>query len=534
MGSEMCIRDSDYVVDRFDPSGDELLDEYVASHPDVELEYARQTAVIPASVYSVRDGGCDFFAETKKTVCGAILAHYNAIGGRGSWLGMPLSDELTGLDGVGKRTEFVAGFIYWHPRTGAHAVTRDGMRQWGTLGWESGALGYPVSEPQDTGVPATQYQQFEGGDNYYNPLFGGAVWGDIKAKYDAMGGSHHPIGVPMTNEQGAGTGFRFNNFSNGTISWREVDRQTRFMFLASQRVWQALGREGGSLGFPVSDEVAEIPGVFHYVPFTGGMIAWNNVLGVRELTGQEYAYWHSVRNTAEDLGYPLPSTTPLEDSYEQDFTKGVILGMSQGIGVVKGTMETNRSFYSNDSVESDTPTRMSALPPLTSAVFVYIEPTMKAGGPALGNFIVRRGFYTRKEGKEIGWGAEKMKHKHNMKNHRMLRAVYKYNPEYRIGVTEPGNKKYKGRVDFLKCGGFSVDVVPSCEKAEKEQYITLIYRIRLNLTYKNAPSQMPGDAHEVGAVTAWCEDENKTGNGEPQRSQCPDYVNDFKKLGDLW
>ncbi|WP_236589213.1 hypothetical protein [Corynebacterium glucuronolyticum] len=110
-----------------------------------------------------------------------------------------------------------------------------------------------------------------------------------------------------------------------------------------------------------------------------------------------------------------------------------------------------------------------------------------------------------------------MKHKHNMKNHRMLRAVYKYNPEYRIGVTEPGNKKYKGRVDFLKCGGFSVDVVPSCEKAEKEQYITLIYRIRLNLTYKNAPSQMPGDAHEVGAVTAWCEDENKTGNGERTR-----------------
>ena len=46
------------------------MDEYVASHPDVELEYARQTAVTPASVYSVRDGGCDFFAETKKPCVG--------------------------------------------------------------------------------------------------------------------------------------------------------------------------------------------------------------------------------------------------------------------------------------------------------------------------------------------------------------------------------------------------------------------------------------------------------------------------------
>ena len=64
------VRGGDYVVDRFDPSGDELLDEYVASHPDVELEYARQTAVIPASVYSVRDGGCDFLLKLKKPCVG--------------------------------------------------------------------------------------------------------------------------------------------------------------------------------------------------------------------------------------------------------------------------------------------------------------------------------------------------------------------------------------------------------------------------------------------------------------------------------
>lgn len=181
----------DYVVDRDDPSGLDLLEQYVGAHPDVLAQHLSETmpAEAPLATYSTRDAtGCQTFQETGSTVCGAILQHYNAIGGRNSWLGLPTSNELVNPDQAGRRTEFSKGAIYWHPRTGAHAVTRDGMRQWATLGWETGLLGYPTSDPMDTRVVATQYQTFEGGDNYYNPLFGGAVWGDIKAKYDALGG----------------------------------------------------------------------------------------------------------------------------------------------------------------------------------------------------------------------------------------------------------------------------------------------------------------------------------------------------------
>ncbi|MBA4571866.1 LGFP repeat-containing protein, partial [Corynebacterium glutamicum] len=138
--------------------------------------------------------GCEVMWPTGFSVCGRILDTYRQVGGQLSWLGPPKSNELTNPDGVGKRSEFFGGAIYWHPDTGAYAVTLDGLRQWGTLNWESGPLGYPTSGPMDTNYPLTQRQTFQGGDNYYNPLTGGAVWGDIKQRYEELGGSNHAIG----------------------------------------------------------------------------------------------------------------------------------------------------------------------------------------------------------------------------------------------------------------------------------------------------------------------------------------------------
>lgn len=529
----------DYVVDRDDPSGLDLLEQYVGAHPDVLAQHLSETmpAEAPLATYSTRDAtGCQTFQETGSTVCGAILQHYNAIGGRNSWLGLPTSNELVNPDQAGRRTEFSKGAIYWHPRTGAHAVTRDGMRQWATLGWETGLLGYPTSDPMDTRVVATQYQTFEGGDNYYNPLFGGAVWGDIKAKYDALGGSNHPIGVPMTNEQNPGGGFRFNNFSNGTISWREADRAAHFMFLATQRVWQALGRENGMLGFPSADEVAEIPGAFHFVPFSStGVIAWNNVLGARELVGQSYAYWQSVRNTAEDLGYPVPTPTPFEESYEQEFTKGIILGMNQGIAVINGSFDAlanesseGESINSKETGTNDITERKYLASP-DSAAIVY-QRTFSSFLWGDKTFVVRQGLYSTGSQQSFGWGYRKIVGKHNLRNLVILSAVFRY-PDDNQTAGGPGNKKLISRVRFLECDEFSVGPGGRCKPVQKTQYITLIYRPRRNLTYMNVPSQTSKeDLLDVGVVTAWCHDQKKDKHAENTHSVCPEYVNGFTKM----
>lgn len=565
----------DYVSDRDDPPIEEMLLEYEEEHPEAKIEHARQTNnsgenaqgttdttpmrkdVIPDSdermvlqgVQSVafKRPGCEAMWPSGLQVCGAILGVYRELGGQLSWLGPPKTNELTNPDGVGKRTEFVGGSIYWHPNVGAHAVTLDGMRQWGTLNWEAGPLGYPTSGPTDTNFPLTQKQSFQGGDNYYNPLTGGAVWGDIKRRYDEMGGSQHPIGIPISNETVNGDRYRYNNFSNGTISWRN-DRQTRFMYLATQRVWAALGRETGSLGYPEKDEVAESPGVFHLVPFENrGVILWSAAYGARELTGQLYNYWHSVYQTADDLGIPIPSPLSAAESSSQQFTNAVAFGSGENIGIIRRTDAAPLRKDESFSVRSEMDTRQVQERAIPFANTAENSGTIVGGSagkilrklewpvPNEGvRFVVRRGFYERyANGNDKGWGYEKLTRKHNMYNRDILYELIRQRDQSTVGGTAEGNYKYAGWVYFLDCRGYTFAKKQGCRNAENPIHLTTIFRPTAMNNYMNHPAKDPNkrnDSYPVGVVTAWCSSDPGGQRVESTGSRCPNYVNLYNQL----
>ena len=90
---------------------------------------------------------CTTYWPSPYKVCGAIREKYDAIGGPTSFLTWPKSDELGVPDGVGRRNEFVNGFIYWHPTTGAHPTSGDILFQWRYTGYERGPWGYPAGDP---------------------------------------------------------------------------------------------------------------------------------------------------------------------------------------------------------------------------------------------------------------------------------------------------------------------------------------------------------------------------------------------------
>src|SRR5207245_1095626 len=97
-----------------------------------------------------------------------IREKWAAIGWETSALGYPISDELTTPDGVGRYNVFQNGSIYWTPSTGAfevHGAIRD---KWGALGWENG-LGYPVTDELPTPDGTGRFNHFKslrgGGDN---------------------------------------------------------------------------------------------------------------------------------------------------------------------------------------------------------------------------------------------------------------------------------------------------------------------------------------------------------------------------------
>ncbi|WP_443050883.1 hypothetical protein [Streptomyces sp. H27-D2] len=63
----------------------------------------------------------------------------------GGALGCPLTDELVNPDGVGRRTRFEHGTIYWSARSGAWPVWGDIGNAWCSLGCEQGMARLPTS-----------------------------------------------------------------------------------------------------------------------------------------------------------------------------------------------------------------------------------------------------------------------------------------------------------------------------------------------------------------------------------------------------
>ena len=97
------------------------------------------------------------------TTTGAIDAKYRSLGGCGSMLGAPITDERATPDGVGRYSVFERGSIYWTQKTGAHEVHGIIRDKWKELGWEPGVLGYPISDEVTTPDRAGRYNVFEGG-----------------------------------------------------------------------------------------------------------------------------------------------------------------------------------------------------------------------------------------------------------------------------------------------------------------------------------------------------------------------------------
>jgi len=94
-------------------------------------------------------------------VVGAIEAHYRELGGCGSFLGAPITEEMGTPDGVGRYSVFEHGSIYWTAQVGAHEVHGVIRDKWRDLGWEAGPLGYPITD--EVVIPGGKKSTFEHG-----------------------------------------------------------------------------------------------------------------------------------------------------------------------------------------------------------------------------------------------------------------------------------------------------------------------------------------------------------------------------------
>ncbi|MEM2140885.1 hypothetical protein [Nitrososphaera sp.] len=159
-------------------------------------------------------------------VHGAIREKWKATGWEQGVLGYPTTDEMKTPDGKGrynhfKKGIFAEGSIYWHPNLGAFEV-HGGIRQkWKSLGWEKSFLGYPVTDELTTPDGIGRYNHFQNGSIYFSWKTGAhEVHGAIREFWKNAGWEQSFLGYPVTDEMDAPDGKgKYSKFQGGTVRW---------------------------------------------------------------------------------------------------------------------------------------------------------------------------------------------------------------------------------------------------------------------------------------------------------------------------
>ena len=211
-----------------------------------------------------------------------IDAKHASLGGSQGFLGSPVGAEADALGG--RFRYYQGGAIYWSGPAGAHEVHGAILHRWGTLSWERGTLGFPVTDETGTPDGVGRFNHFQNGSVYWHPATGAwEVRGGIRDTWSRLGWERSALGYPVTNETGTPDGVgRFNHFQNGSVYWTPGTAAQEVRGAIRAR-WAGMGWERSTLGYPVSNEY-DVPGG-RRSDFQQGAIVWEARTGETTVLG---------------------------------------------------------------------------------------------------------------------------------------------------------------------------------------------------------------------------------------------------------
>lgn len=211
-------------------------------------------------------------------VHGRILDRYRSAGGPGSFLGFPLADEFGVPNGRG--SNFQGGSVYWSAATDAHEAHGAILSRYLALGGAGSPVGFPTTDEVAAGAGRATY--FQGAAIFWSAGTGTQqVHGAILGKYLSLGGAGSFLGLPTSEEFAVPAGGA-NRFQGGMVFWSAATtaHEVRGAILAR---YLSVGGSGSSLGLPVSDEFAVSGG--RQSNFQRGSIRWDAATGVASVNG---------------------------------------------------------------------------------------------------------------------------------------------------------------------------------------------------------------------------------------------------------
>jgi uncharacterized protein with LGFP repeats len=234
---------------------------------------------------------------------------------------------------------FQKGIAYWTQATGATEVHGDIKAKWDALGgFEWGA---PATSVQTIG--SGQWVSFGFDRGIYQSAATGvhSVNGQIFHLWNASGGAAGPYGFPTSDESGASGGVRLSTFQNAAIYWTATGG-THAVFGAIFAKWMVLGALSSGFGVPVTNELATPDRVGRYNHFANDTsMYWSPATGAQAVRGQIRNLWSSLGWEKSLLGYPTSDELPTADGrgrYNAFQTGAVIWTAALGPHAVYGSI----------------------------------------------------------------------------------------------------------------------------------------------------------------------------------------------------
>lgn len=173
-------------------------------------------------------------AGPSSVVYGATYIRYRRHGDLNGWLGFPVFDERPSANG-GRVAGFENADIHWHPNTGAFEVHGAIKGKYDSLGGDGSFLGYPISDENiiyKDGHEIGRSSNFEFGTIYWSGTTGAFEMHGLllKSYMREFGGPAGNLGFPTSDELRSPRGFyQFNNFQNGVLTYNNGNSNIRMV-----------------------------------------------------------------------------------------------------------------------------------------------------------------------------------------------------------------------------------------------------------------------------------------------------------------
>jgi len=194
---------------------------------------------------------------------------------------------------------------YESSATGRHYVCGEIRDRYNALGGPNGPLGFPTTGEGVTGDGVGRFNHFQGGTIIWGPSTGAHdVRGAIRDRWAQLGWERSGLGYPTTGEGVTGDGVgRFNHFQGGTIIWGPATGAWDIRGAIRDR-WGQLGSERSGLGYPTTGDSRTGDGAGWFNHFQGGTIIWGPSTGAQDVQGAIRDRWAQLGWESGLLGYP--------------------------------------------------------------------------------------------------------------------------------------------------------------------------------------------------------------------------------------